>query len=384
MLDIVGYRPQLYTFEKDRYKTSFGRIIGTLTLTLIVILCAYVTVITFLRSEISLIYNVSNKDAVLNLSDSPFMFVLADGTNTPVSENVQEIRVNFWNFTKENKDEYNTLKSYEIPTEPCKKEHFNDKFDLFAHIDYKKFRCIPANKYNLTLFGMYGDSNPNSFMNIMINMCNNKTNNYTCPDKSQLEPYLKNVFLHMIYIDYDINHYDYENPIKPYVKTATFPINWDLHARYFYGMSNLRYITDYGSIFEQSVENSSYKFSKVEQTVQIRHGSVAYPGLTIGTVTIYRNFSGDQYNRSYPKIQTLLARIGGSIQAIMLIGKAICYIITKNLFLIDMMALNISSNFSEKDQENEIKGSKITISNASNSSKLRLSSNLGEKNNIIS
>jgi hypothetical protein len=381
MLDIVGYRPQLAVFQKNRYKTILGRILGALSITLILVMCVYVTAITFLRSELSLIFNVSNKDTVLNLSNSPFMIVLTDGLNNPISENLHEIRVNFWNFTKEIDDDYNTLKFYEIPLEPCKIEHFKEHADLFSHIDYQKFKCIPAQKYNISLFGRYGEANPNSFMNVLVNMCNNVTTNNTCPEKSQLEPILKNVYLHMIYIDKELNHYNYDNPIKPYVRAETFPINWDLHSRYFYAFSTLRYFTDYGNIFEHLVEHSSYKFSKNDQNVQIRHGSVAYPGVSIGTVTLYRRNAGDRYDRSYPKIQTLLARVGGSIQAIMVISKAFCYIVTRNLFLIDMININFSKDFLDSDDEKHFQNSKIL--SGSNNSKIGLSSSIVEKPNVI-
>ena len=123
--------------------------------------------------------------------------------------------------------------------------------------------------------------------------------------------------------------------------------------------------------------------SKIDQTVQIRHGSLLYPGLSIGTVTLYKDSSVHEYTRIYPKIQTLLARMGGSIQAILLIGKAICYIFTKNLFLIDMINLNFSRDLNEYEDPGKLTENKIFHSNTFSNSRFILKSEVVNKTNVI-
>jgi hypothetical protein len=374
MMDIVGYRPRLTIFEKDRYKTTLGKLIGSIALLSILVLCLYFTITTFLRDEISIIYNVSHADSIVDLSSTPLMMVLTDGFNNPISEKYHELRINMWNFTKDENDEFNSLKVYEMPLEPCKPEHFAKYESYFSNVQYSKMKCIPSQKYNVSLFGRYGDSNQNSFLNIVVNMCNNKTTNNTCPGEEEIEPYLKNVYLHFLYLDYEVDHYNYEQPIQRYLRSETFPINWDLHARYFYSFSSLSYDTDIGAVFVNKRQQATYKFKKIEQTVQIRHGSSLYPGVTIGTVTFVRQPSGDQFYRSYPKLQTLLARIGGSIQGIMLISKAFCYIFTKNLFLIDMINLNFNN---EEEEEENLKSLKVNKIGVNQSSSVFISRSMG-------
>jgi hypothetical protein len=365
MMDIVGYRPRLTIFEKDRYKTTLGKLIGSIALFSILVLCFYFTITTFLRDEISIIYNVSHADSIVDLSSTPVMMVLTDGFNNPISEKYHELRINMWNFTKDENDEFNSLKVYEMQLEPCKPEHFAKYESYFSNVQYSKMKCIPSQKYNVSLFGRYGDSNPNSFLNIVVNMCNNMTTNNTCPSQQEIEPYLKNVYLHFLYLDHEVDHYNYAQPIQRYLRSETFPINWDLHARYFYSFSSLTYDTDIGAVFVNKRQQTTYKLNKVEQTVQIRHGSSLYPGVTIGTVTFFRQPSGDQFHRTYPKLQTLLARIGGSIQGIMLISKAFCYIFTKNLFLIDMINLNFNNEVEEDENLKSLKVNKIGVNQSS-------------------
>jgi len=323
------------------------------------------------------------RKTTVDLSDSPFMFVLTDGANNPIPKSLYEIRVNFLNFTKETGEEFNSLKFSELKTESCDISQFNKYGELFSIIEYQKFECIPPNKYNISIFGNNGDAEAKSHMNIYVNMCNNVTMNNGCKTKEEIKPLLENTYLHMGYIDYEINHYDYDNPVKPYLRIETFPINWDLHTRYYYGINSVNYISDYGFIFDKSKVFNYYSSSKIDQTVQIRHGSLLYPGLSIGTVTLYKESSVHEYKRLYPKIQTLLARIGGSIQAILLIGKAICYIITKNLFLIEMINLNFSRDFNKYEDSSKLTDKKMLPRKTFNNSKLILKTEVVNKMNVI-
>ena len=222
IIDVVGYRPRLTIYGNNRYKTTFGKLIGSIAIGSIAVLCFYFTIITFFRSELSLIYNVFQTEHPIDITSSPIMMVLTDGFRNPISENFHEIRVDFWNYTKETNGEYDI---YEIPLEPCDEQSLGEHAKLFESVDYKKMKCIPTNKFNLTLFGRYGDATPNSFINIVVNMCNNKTTNNACPDKILLESELKNVYLHFLFIDTEIDHYNFDEPIRKYVKSESLPIN---------------------------------------------------------------------------------------------------------------------------------------------------------------
>ncbi len=79
-------------------------------------------------------------------------------------------------------------------------------------------------------------------------MCNNLTTNNTCPSKNDIEPALRNVFLHLAFVDYEVDHYNFSHPVKSFLRTEVLPINWDLHARYSLSFNKLNYITDEGIV----------------------------------------------------------------------------------------------------------------------------------------
>jgi hypothetical protein len=220
--------------------------------------------------------------------------------------------------------------------------------ELRGRINITRYLCIPPGKYDTSLIGKYGDVNPYSFINLSVNMCNNKTSNNTCPTQAVLEPMLKSAFINLIYLDYEIDHKNFSNPLKPYMKSDSLSVNWDLNVRYFYYLKNFFYNTDVGFVFEENQPKNAYYFSKNEPSVQIKHGSALYPDVTIATMTFCRNYKSDFFYRSYPKFQTLIAKIGGVIQGLLIIGKTVALIITKNLFLVDIFNLYI-----EFDEEND-------------------------------
>jgi hypothetical protein len=349
-IDIVGYQPSLTTFQKDRYKSKVGKIFGLLTIMPLITLCLYFIIGTFEKTEISIIYNkTADLNSSVNMTSNPMMMFLTNGLNATIPDLFHEIKVNYWTINKNISANYFSIENFEIPLEPCDPmKHLGKSAPLFETNNLTGLKCIPYDKYDLSLKGVYGESNSNTntntFLNIVVNMCNNQTTNNMCPDKSILELYLKNVYLVLVYVDYEVDHYDHQNPIKPFIRTATFPINWDLHSRYFFTFKSLNYKTDVGLVYEDKKLQKGYQYANNQQNVQIRQTSILYDG-TIGTVTISQEPMSDVYNRSYPKLQTLLAKIGGVVQGFMIIGKALAYFITKNLFLTDL----INSNFKSDD-----------------------------------
>ena len=289
------------------------------------------------RKELKLIYNEMKINSnPVNISNSPFLFILNNSKGKPIPREYYEIRINYWNYTKNDKDFVIT----EIPLEDCDLEkHFTEFKDIFNSTIISDHKCLNKN-FDLSLFGKYGNSESSySFINIAINMCNNKTTDNKCPSKEILETKLKNVFLSFKYIDHEINHNDLINPVNPVVFNGLLSFNWDIHSRYFYYFRNLFYSTDLGLIIDNENTIQKYIFEKYDQSVSIRHGSALYPNLTIGTMTIIGNDISAIYNKSFPKLQLLISRIGGIINSIITFSQIIAYFYTKNLFIIDLFSV---------------------------------------------
>jgi hypothetical protein len=334
IFDFVGYEPKISVYGSDRYKTCFGSLMGLVCTLAVLGLSIYFTKIMFERTDMSVLQNVwKNKEKPVNLTNSFFYFNLVDGKNLPINPKFYDIRMDLWEMVSIKSGDPLTAKITSLPMEECNGEkHFGDyKDSLSFHL--KGSKCLAPNKFNISLYGFYGDITPFSFINVAINFCNNVTNNNTCPSESELAPVLRNVFLAFSYIDNQVDHNDLNLPVKPYVKSQVPPINWDLHNRYFENIGVVDYFTDSDLIFENYQLTSSYMSTKLDLTVSIRHGSALYPGITFATLSIVRDHKVTTYKKSFLKVQTLLAKIGGILNALTFLFKLVSSIITKNLLL---------------------------------------------------
>jgi len=339
-LDIVGYQPVLTIFKNDRFKTKLGIVVGFCTIFSILGIGLYFFVNFILRTELNVIYNqTTEQKSRIDFSSSPIIISLSNGMLEPIKDDFHEIRVNFWNWTRHNSnDTFFSLKTPEIDLEPCdSSRHFGNFAGLLETIPfYPKMKCFTRN-FDYSLIGKYGDAlHPGTFINIAVNMCNNITTGGKCPSKEVLRPILENTYLSVFYIEYEISHDNFYEPLKPVLKTIIVPINWDIHTRYFNSIKRITHTTDTGFLFEDKVRKYGYSESTMLPISQIRQGSTLYPDLTIGTFTIIGSAMSDNYFRVYLKGQVLLAQIGGITNTILMIGKLICYIVTKNMFIIDI------------------------------------------------
>jgi hypothetical protein len=159
------------------------------------------------------------------------------------------------------------------------------------------------------------------------------------------------------------------NPLTPIITSESLPMNWDLHTRYYYNFKKVYYNTDYGFAFEDINSTDTYVYSKRDISVQIRHGSALYPNVTFGTLTITRDPNSSIYQKSFDKVQSVLARIGGIINFLLLLGKFISYIITKNLFLMEIF--NKELRYDEKKSPTEFINPITKANNFMNNSTLK-------------
>jgi hypothetical protein len=332
VFDFVGYEPKISVYGSDRYKTTLGVMMGFICSICIVSLSVYFTKIMFDRTELSIILNIKkDTQKPVNLTDSFFFFNVVDGKINPINKKFFDIKMDLWKFGRTKPEDPPTATT-NIPLEDCDKEkHFGTYEDMSMQLSGSK--CLSAGKFDLSLYGIYGDYKPNSFINIAINFCNNATTNNTCPTESEMAPVLRNVFIQFGYIDYSVDHLDVKNPTKPYLKFQTLAINWDLHTRYYENLGIVDYYTDENLIFEDFQLTSAYQNTKTDSTVSIRHGSSLYPGITFATLSFIRDPKVTTYNKSFLKVQTLLAKIGGILNALIFLFKFVSSVITKNLLL---------------------------------------------------
>jgi hypothetical protein len=303
------------------------------------------------------VYNVDSMIyPVVNLTEYPMTFHIADssGRKLPEQDRIFHIYAKFFKFGIVMNDNHSPeVKREEINIylERCDlNKHFGKYEKYFTGIPELSFKyCLPAESHNITLFGRYGDVNkefgiPQIFVSRCINGTAGKEN---CFDNEVIDRILVSVFFEFSYIDYDIDHYNPNDPRILTKKADVVHMSSSVYSRIMKPITNVIYSSDYGYIFES---NDVLKFFQGENLVMeydFRKKEVS-PGI-IASFFLSNSNKSHIYTRVYIKLQSLLANIGGVINGFTIIIKIINYIFSRkllNFILFESLFNNV--NVSEK------------------------------------
>jgi hypothetical protein len=145
------------------------------------------------------------------------------------------------------------------------------------------------------------------------------------------------------YVTYIDQHIDTKNatyPFRPYLRTDDFTLPPLALYRYTNYLKKVIIHSDFGYIFEDNYQTSSYQIDHTESTILL--GSSLYLG-AFGQISFLLNDLADVHYRSYSKIQSLLANIGGVINSLCLLGRFIVWYVTYKTMLIKYLNDRIST-----------------------------------------
>lgn len=178
-----------------------------------------------------------------------------------------------------------------------------------------------------------------SNIDILKNLTNNTINDTksndkysNCLDKNEI---IKDIgetifYLRVAYIDFEIDHNNYFNPFKPYLKSDALMYTYKSKSRLFYYFKNIFYNTDVGEIDKNNILESTFVFDNY----QITYPQTFTINESFGVFSILISNKGDVFNKSFPKIQSLIANIGGIIKGVTLFFEIILHFISnKSLFI---------------------------------------------------
>jgi hypothetical protein len=358
VFDIYGHSFNLHIFGKAKYKTLIGSLIGLLSLMLVVSVSLYFIVDLLERKSMTVIFNEDpTRFPVNNLSDVPIIMTLGDLNGVILdSEGLFSFDVKMLNY--KNIKGANGTSKFELEIVPIKLEkcditkHFLDKGDMFKSLSISKYFCIPPGKYNITLYGTYGDTlNGWSFLSIFINRCNSKFQK--CLNDTYAESVLANTAFSLAYLSNSINHYNTTTPYTVKVDTAILQMSSSINKNYYYNLRQVIYNTDYGFIFEDHQIENFYTYASQSLDVSMKNIGLPTIGPNFGYVFIKNSDSVSNYSRAYIKGQAVMANIGGIIKSIMIIAKIISDFLTRRMSFVDLSNSIFQYKIDEKIRVNK-------------------------------
>lgn len=358
--DIFQKKPRLYLSGKDTFPTKYGIVTGTLTLITSFAFIFYFIVDYYQRNNINLIQrSIIDQQPRFDFNSSPFIFSLQNFQGQILKPSHYYFNLYMFYYKLENKG---ASVKVNLDLEKCNiNKHFGNYTYLFESFDLEYYYCMKPGQEtkNMTVYGNFGDMQKGyTFVNLYVSKCKNgsmyNTDILTCADQTEIDDLLdKTIYLRLAHVDFDIFH-NKKDPIVPILRTDALQITTKFNPRIYYNMKNVVYRTDNGILGEnfEEIHFTSYdKFSNI---------------LSINPFLIPESFSlfsllvspiGNNYTRSYIKLQTLMANIGGVVNALIIIMKFVSFSISNKIIMayqINKIFDLANSNFMKKIPQSEI------------------------------
>lgn len=316
-IDSVGVRPEISYKGQTRHKTLMGRI---LSITLYLSLLAG---LIYFGSEI---YNRDNPSIITgNIYNSEPPRMNLSPQNFPIAIGVQD-PTNYYNYFKDPSiytlngvfshqirsiDEKGNIISNTIEKNvklsDCNIEtHFPGLEKEFSNYDYKNTYCIDPSE-SIFLIGDF-DNDDLAYFRINMAQCNNATSTIPCKTQEEIDQKLKKGYIDIQHHYYFYSPKNFTEPMsrnrKSYYTTIS---NYEQSEIEVY-LKKISYITDSG-IMTKDTDMQSY--TQLDTIRQLVTSAPSEKGETFSFFTFRLSLVEEVNERSYIKIQTLLASLGG-------------------------------------------------------------------------
>ena len=279
------------------------------------------------------------------------------GSSLVNQERIFNFAAEFWEYYQETNATTNKTilisKKTSLPVEKCDtNKSFGEYKDLYQDLStLSSSYCITPGKHNVTLYGVFGQIKTGfSFINIYMNKCINGTDTSIssgrtdCYSQTDINKALSVVNFAYTFVDYDIDHENVSNPVTAVSRTELLALSSTIFTRILQYRKNVIYNSDYGFVFEDKETLKLSQHDTLSYSVDLRSQGV-YPG-SFSSMGIFLSSKTDKYNRSYAKLQNLLANIGGIVKLVMNLAQIIVFLITRKIFYLSI--INSDSQFRER------------------------------------
>jgi hypothetical protein len=344
-IDQLSETPVLHIEGKTRFITKFGAIFTLMVYAIIIILAGLLMNNYYEKRDVNIIYKKEANNITNSLKPDFFIFRFRDINNKLVDPRLAKIVPTQFFFNNSSKPTIIYLE-----TESCSvdKHLHGSKYAELIDFNISEYQCFNNHQFELTF---YSTTNQKYYNNYVAQCVNSTENNNWCYPQELIENALKNsnYYLDYYFPDVSIDHGNFTNPIKERI--------FGFRQRIFYGFTyiyenyfkQLLYRSDNGVVFEDILTMDRYAYDDVLSKFYI-----APPGTRMSIPGSYSNFQiflnsryADDYKRFYPKLQSVVANIGGIMKLITFVGQIITSFITSKY-----MYILLSNRIIKTDDDN--------------------------------
>ena len=359
-----------FTFNEEgdiKYKTFIGGIISLFSILCSFGLCTYFLVYFFKREQVLVVLSTETNLFINNSksSEMPILIRVTD-SNSQIYENSEKlyyVTMKIWFGGTNDSDQFGKAVQYtqNISMEKCDiNKHFSNYYKtLISEIDnLNSYYCPSIRNYTQTLYGVYGSVYPYSYYTFTIRFCDNSTFNNQCNSLENISTILEESYLDVIYIDYSLDSLRKTDVGIMSLRQERFMISSTMFKRIWLYLENVKYIIDKGYIFTNYIIQIFYRYSSVRFDVDSRN---TFKNNYYSTLTILNSRQTSIYNKTYIKLQDLVAILGGIIKAFTMIGTFANYYNALNSYYFKLITDFMLENGYDKSYKKYRNTSNISI-----------------------
>ena len=341
--DIYAFNFNLLFKKKKTYQTYFGSITGLISIISFILIILLYLIKILNRENFNVIsYSQRDQNSNIILNNFSIMFGLIDryGNNILNDSKISKLIINYF----DNDIRYN----FNYSSNLCNEYYLDYNGSLKEYLECAVFD-------NINLVGRLGDDKYN-FISFSFLICEGEN----CYDEKEIEQKLQDIYFFLFIPEYQINHYNYKNPITKTFRTESLKFSFNSYKLYDFYFNEIHYNSDDGLIFENYKKNKftmieSFQVDFLNQNL-FNYGQIRF-GLSLNKI---------EYYRSYLKIQDALADIGALIDIIKYIVNYFTLIFTKQFFDIElvntiMFPNNINNYKNYSPKKNNIDSSQMRL-----------------------
>jgi hypothetical protein len=337
-LDILSIKPSLYIKSQTRFKTNYGAFFTILSSLAILTLALFFMINFIEKRDLNVIWHKESASfsPFIDLNQKILMFRFRDINFNKIDPRIASIQATYWSF-----DIYGNRTINYLDLEQCSPEKHFPAYSNLINVDASTFQCIKPNENNNFTLWSNPASKTRAFFNIYLVSCKNTTGRDTCYSQDIIDSKLKstNMFFDYYMSMHAIDHYDPEAPLKDTIHSTTYKITYDFFFTYYEYYKNIVYTSDDGKVFENKKTSKGFEYdeSNTYNVISLRESTktIIDGSFTIFQIMINDRYS-DNYSRTYPKLQSIVANIGGVLEVIWFIGSMIIQLITPAIMYLDI------------------------------------------------
>jgi hypothetical protein len=143
------------------------------------------------------------------------------------------------------------------------------------------------------------------------------------------------VILYMTFPDYEINFQNLTSPYKPYIRTENFIFSTQTMNSYLYYLKKTFITSDYDFVFQNEKKVHSYQSYTMQSVSSL--GTSFFVSEGFGVFQLALSSNANMHYRSYIKLQSLVANIGGVVNFIILFARVLIGYVAKKLLLLEFV-----------------------------------------------